>query len=219
MNRSCSSPRSGQLNSRVTLQSLSAPFDLPRHLFSAAKKRTFQLSPRPHPEADVLDYELAAFAIRSISVASVRLSISHTRRIHRCFMKPLSSACEANRVVSWIDVLGQRVIEFSARCTPEMKNLRSRRLAKLSLGRPVRRTPSRKPLRIHAETKEPRDLSAAGFFVNWSVAQFRDQNDSSPDATLFINFLCFLHTSLHWRSYLPKGRPVSPRSLSCNEIP
>ena len=37
----------------------------------------------------------------------------------------------------------------------------------------------RKSLRILAETKEPRDLSAAGFFVNWSVASFRNLNQSS----------------------------------------
>jgi len=38
---------------------------------------------------------------------------------------------------------------------------------------------TRKPLRILAETKEPRNLSAAGFYVNWAVRQFRTYDQSS----------------------------------------
>ena len=46
---------------------------------------------------------------------------------------------------------------------------------------------SRKPLLFLAETKEPRDLSAAGFIVNWSVRQFRTSNYSSASRARTYN--------------------------------
>jgi hypothetical protein len=44
-------------------------------------------------------------------------------------------------------------------------------------------------LRLLAETKEPRHLSAAGFLVNQWVASVRDHDPSSPIATVFMSSL------------------------------
>ena len=107
---------------------------------------------------------------------------------------------EGNRVVNWMGVVKQRIREFSPRNRSRIAASRSRRILWCSLRVQAKTTAVRKPLPILAKTKEPRDLSAAGFFVNWSVAQFRDQMYSSPVATHFIKFLCFLHEGLHRRS-------------------
>jgi hypothetical protein len=88
-------------------------------------------------------------------------------------MKWLPSGLVGNRIVNWEGVRRERVREFSPRNRPRPGEGRSRRVPRRS--RAVRRPgrARRKPLRFLAETKEPRDLSAAEFFVNCWVRQFR----------------------------------------------
>ena len=90
-------------------------------------------------------------------------------------MKRLPSGCEGNPVVNWNIVFGQRVREFSARNVPVARAAsQTRALWRSRLARAESRT-CRKPLYLLAETREPREAVLSGFFVNWTVAQFRYQ--------------------------------------------
>jgi len=90
-------------------------------------------------------------------------------------MKRLPSGSSTNRVVNWMGYLGARVREFSARSHHRPPERRSRGVPRRSRANLVHRQTARKPLRLLAQKKEPHDLSEAGFFVNWSVALFRNR--------------------------------------------
>ncbi len=118
----------------------------------------------------------------------------HAADPHICYLPGsfrnwLFSGYENNRVVNWEGVGRERVREFSACGVPGTREGRSSYDPRRSHGGCGECRTRGKPLRILAETKEPRDLSAAGFIVNWSVAPVRNPNQSSPNATLFISSL------------------------------
>jgi len=90
-------------------------------------------------------------------------------------MKGLPSGALGNRIVNWMGYFGARVREFSARSYRRPPERRSRGDSRHSLADSAHRQTARKPLRLLAQKKEPHDLSEAGFFVNWSVALFRNR--------------------------------------------
>lgn len=99
----------------------------------------------------------------------------------------LHSAARATLSANWMGSVNERKRELSARREPSTAGAGDAALARAFSPPSAESRNARKPLRILAETNEPRKIALPGFSVNSSVASFRDRSLSSPSRTRTYN--------------------------------